>query len=507
MSDSRLSFGPFQIDLAAQIVLRNGEPLAVGARGVRLLEVLVRRSGEVVTKAALMDAAWPDTAVEESNLSVQMGALRKALGEQSDGGNWIATIPRVGYRFVGNHEAPPIHSPQAVRPSIAVLPFANLSSDPEQAFFADALAEEIIVALGKLRSILVIARSSSFAYRGSGNDLRDAAHDLSVRYVLTGSVRRGGARLRVNVELADGETGEQLWAETYDREPTDVFAIQDEITHRVIAAIAPQVARDSFDAAPGTTNLEALELYMRGKALVNAPMPSRGGIESGIRALTDAIALDPSYVDPLIFIAIGHATAFANGWTDDRAAEIAAGREAADRAIAMAPSNGEAHAARSLFAMMDKDHELLGRESETAVRLSPDGSVANILHGGYLVNDGRPLLSLRYYEHALRVDPGMAHLFFHHLGTAYLFAGRYEMAAALFRSRIELAPATDMSRAYLCAALGHLGQHDEAHRVWMELMAIRPDYVLRERLSQTHYRNAADPERLIEGLRKVGLPA
>lgn len=506
MPDSRLSFGPFQIDLEAQLVLRGGEPLAVGARGVRLLGALLGRPGEVLTKAVLMDAAWPGMAVEESNLSVQVAALRKALGDQADGGNWIATIPRVGYRFVGTVKAPSADPLQTARPSIAVLPFANLSSDPEQAFFADGLAEEIIVALGKLRSVFVIARSSSFAYRES-NDIRDVAHDLSVRYVLTGSVRRSGERLRVSVALVDGETAAQLWAETYDRKLRDIFAIEDEITRRVVAALAPQVAGRAHAPVAGTGSVQALELYLRGCALVNAPMPSRDGLRQGIRALESAAEIDRAYVDPFIFMAIGHTTIYSNGWTDDPNAEIAAGRDAADRAIGLDPSNGEARAARSLIAMVDKDHERLGNESELAVSLSPDGSVANILHGGYLVNDGRPLLALPFYEHALRVDPGMAHLFFHHLGAAHLFARHYEVAAALFRSRIELAPATDMSRAYLCVALGHLGENEEAGRVWNELMTIRPDYSLSRRLSQTHYRNPADPEHLLEGLRKAGLPA
>jgi TolB-like protein len=504
MPGRRLSFGAFEVDEGAQVVLRDGEPLSVGTRGVRLLAALLCRPGEVVTKAELMDAAWPGAAVEESNLSVQMATLRRALGE--GGGEWIATIPRVGYRFVGSTAEVPGTRQRSERPSIAVLPFANLSSDPEQAFFADGLAEEIIVALGKLPSILVIARNSSFAYRGDGVDLRHVARDLKVRHVLTGSVRRGGKRLRVSVQLAHGETAAQLWAESYDRELTDVFAIQDEITRRVVAALAPQVAGASYVTVPGTRSVEALDLFMRGRALVNAAMPTRDGVVSGIRALSSAAAADPAYVDPLIYLAVGHATAHGNQWTDDQSSEVVAAREAADRAISLAPSNGETHAARALVAMLERDHDRLAQESEAAVSLSPDGSIANILRGGYLVNDGRPLLAVPFYEHALRVDPGMTHLFIHHLGTAYLFAGRYETAAALFRSRIELSPGTDMSRAYLCAALGHIGQHAEARRVWDELLAIRPDYSLRERLSRSHYRNPADPERLLEGLRKAGLP-
>ncbi len=383
MPGRRLSFGPFQVDEGTQVVLREGEPLSVGTRGVRLLEALLRRPGEVVTKAELMDAAWPGTAVEESNLSVQMAALRRSLGEATQSRDWIATVPRVGYRFVGLVEASPVEAGERERPSIAVLPFANLSSDPEQAYFADGLAEEILVALGKLPGILVIARSSSFAYRGDGTDLRHAARDLNVRYVLTGSVRRGGKRLRVSVQLANGETAAQLWAETYDREQTDIFAVQEEIRHRVIAAISPQVAAGHSVSTPGTRNIEALDLYMRGRGLVNITVPTRSAIEQGIHLLGRAVEVDPGYVDPLVFAAIGHATACSNRWTDDPPAAMVAAREAADRAIALAPSNGEAHGARALVAMLEKDHGRLADESEAAMSLSPDSGLANVLRGGY----------------------------------------------------------------------------------------------------------------------------
>lgn len=235
MPGRRLSFGPFEIDRGAQVVLRNGEPLAVGQRGVMLLETLLTRQGEVITKSELMDAAWGGAAVEESNLSVQVAALRKALGPSPTGGDWIVTVPRVGYRFVSlSSPGSPAGNEQS---SIAVLPFVNLSSDPEQAFFADGLAEEIIVALGKLPGLLVIARNSSFTYRGSDVDVREVGRELDVRYVLSGSVRRGGNRLRMTVQLAVADTGAHVWAETFDRELADVFAIQDEVTRRIVDAL------------------------------------------------------------------------------------------------------------------------------------------------------------------------------------------------------------------------------------------------------------------------------
>ena len=215
--------------------------LPLGQKAALLLAALFRRPGEVLTKTELMDAAWSDVAVEESNLTVQIATLRKTLGQTANGTEWIVTVPRVGYRFVSqSSEAPRPDLAQAEKSSIAVLPFVNLSSDPEQAFFADGLAEEIIVALGKLPGLLVISRNSSFAYRGSDVDVRKVGSDLDVRYVLSGSVRRGGNRLRMSAQLADAESGAHVWAETFDRELADVFAIQDEVTRRIVDALQAQ---------------------------------------------------------------------------------------------------------------------------------------------------------------------------------------------------------------------------------------------------------------------------
>ena len=345
MPGRRLSFGPFQIDQGAQVVLRDGEPLAVGQRGVVLLETLLSRPGEVITKSELIDAAWGGAAVEESNLTVQVAALRKALGPSPAGGDWIVTVPRVGYRFVSpsaSSRSPARHE----QPSIAVLPFVNLSSDPEQAFFADGLAEEIIVALGKLPGLLVIARNSSFAYRGSDVDVRKVGSDLDVRYVLSGSVRRGGNRLRMSAQLADAESGAHVWAETFDRELADVFAIQDEVTRRIVDALKLKLtpAQTAKATGGGTNDIEALDLLMRGRALLNGPTQNLEVHKRATDLLRRAIERDPSYVDALGELAIAHNLDYLNRWTDDPDRSLKEAQRLADRMVELAPN----HACRSL---------------------------------------------------------------------------------------------------------------------------------------------------------------
>lgn len=200
MQGSRFVFGPFVLDPGAGTLVRNDEPVAVGYRGLKLLEALVGRPGEILGKAELMDAAWPGRAVEEGNLTVQIAQLRKMLGAPSDGGEWIATIPRVGYRFTGPVEkaggAKRSPLPLPNEPSIAVLPFVNFSSDPEQESFADGLTEDLITDLSRISGLFVIARNSAFAFKGKARDVREIAEDLGVRYLLEGSARRAAGRVR-----------------------------------------------------------------------------------------------------------------------------------------------------------------------------------------------------------------------------------------------------------------------------------------------------------------------
>src|SRR5688500_13111019 len=320
MTGRRLTFGPFEVDEGAQVVLRGGEPLAVGQRGVLLLATLLRRPGEVITKTELMDAAWGGAAVEESNLSVQIAGLRKALGPAPNGGEWVVTVPRGGYRFVRVPDAAAAVSEIALeRRSIAVLPFENLSADPEQAFFADGLAEEIITMLSKLPDLLVIARNSSFAYRERSVDIRTVAEELDVRFVLAGSVRRGGDRVRVSVQLADARTGGHLWAERYDRELVDVFAIQDEVTRRIVEALQLTLgpAEATRLSEGGTRDLEAQDLVQRARTMMWVPTKNLAVFERVSELLRRALAKDPDYAEAYIILTNAFIHDYLNRWTAD----------------------------------------------------------------------------------------------------------------------------------------------------------------------------------------------
>lgn len=488
------------------MVLRDGQPLAVGRRGVMLFAALLGRPGEVITKSELLDAAWGTSAVEESNLTVQVAALRKALGPSPTGGDWIATVPRVGYRLVAPSSR---SSPDAEeRSSIAILPFVNLSNDAEQAFFADGLAEEIIVALGKLPGLTVIARNSSFAYRGADIDVRKVGSDLDVRYVLSGSVRRGGSRLRMSALLADASSGTQVWAETFDRELTDVFSIQDEVTRRIVDALRLKLTpvQSAKAAIGGTSDIEALDLLMRGRALLNGPTQNLEVHKRTTGLLRRAIERDPSYVGALGSLAVAHIMDYLNGWTDDSARSLDEAQRLGDRMVELAPDHAGGHFVLALAAMNARDFDRFRREAAIVVALNPDAEIASDVQGHLCLVNDVPLEAVPHFERCMRLDPSLSRtlLCLQFLGRAYFYAGRYETAAALFRERIILMPHTDASRGYLASALGHLGKIEEARQVWAELMAINPKYEMAQRLNRT----AVQPrqiEMVLDGARRAGL--
>ena len=242
MEEAELRFGPFTVEATTQTLLRGREPVPLSQRAVALLVALGRADGAPVTKDVLLSAAWPDVTVEEANLTVQMAALRKALGPRDDGLDWIVTVPRLGYRLLPP-PAPAATGAEDRLPTLAVLPFENLSGDRDQDYFADGMVDELITALSRFRGFAVIARSSSFAYKGRPTDARTAARDLGVRYLVQGSVRRGGDRLRLAAALIDGEDGAALWAESFEGRLDEVFAFQDRITAAVAAFAAPRIMK------------------------------------------------------------------------------------------------------------------------------------------------------------------------------------------------------------------------------------------------------------------------
>jgi TolB-like protein len=296
-------FGPFRLDPEAGILYRGAEPTMLGQRAVALLRRLLENAGVPVSKDALVEAGWGGLAVADNNLTVQIAALRRVLTEAADAESWIETLPRRGYRYVGpavvtdaSAAARAASAPTLPdKPSVAVLPFSNLSGDPEQEYFADGMVDDIITGLARINWLFVIARNSTFIYKGRAVDVKQVGRELGVRYVLEGSVRKAGDSVRVTGQMIDASTGAHVWAERYDRSSDNIFAIQDEIALSAVGAIAPSVRKAEIERVrrKRPDSLDAYDLVLRAQPDVDSGMPEQ--VTRALALLDRSIALEPTY--------------------------------------------------------------------------------------------------------------------------------------------------------------------------------------------------------------------
>jgi adenylate cyclase len=390
--------------------------------------------------------------------------------------------------------------------SIAVLAFNNMSGDPEQEYFSDGISEDIITDLSKLSELQVIARNSSFTYKGKPVDIKRVGPELGVRYVLEGSVRKAGNRVRVNGQLIDALSGAHIWADRFDRDLTDIFAVQDELTQEIIAALkiklsAPEKARN---AGGGTKNVDAHDFFLRGRELVIGNQRDREMFAEANACLRRAIELDPNYAGPYAALGWAYIMDYQNRWSDSPETSLDQAQRLVDEAIAKDDNDPFVHYVAALVGLWKKDYERWAHEADRALSLNPNYGHAHLARGLVHVYTGEPVKGIPYIERAIRLDPAQQQ-YRHFLGTAYLLAGDYETAAAILKERVAITPNTDLSRALLASALGHLGRAEEAREIWRELMEINPRYSYVDHFGRLPFRDTADADKFTEGLRKAGL--
>jgi TolB-like protein len=506
MQGSRFAFGPFVLDPGAGTLLRNDVPVAVGHRGLKLLAALVGRPGEILGKAELMDAAWPGTAVEEGNLTVQIAQLRKLLGPAGDAGNgageWIATVPRVGYRFTGAVEQlggakrKPLPLPD--KPSIVVLPFVNVGNDPEQGAFVDGLTEDLITDLSRNSGLFVIARNSAFAYKGKAMDVREIAEDLGVRYLLEGSARRAAGRVRINAQLVDAVSGDHLWAERFDRSLEDIFGVQDEVTGKIVEALLGRLSAPPPRNRP--RNLEAYDLCVRARRLMDdTPQAAR---EAHLM-LTRAVSLDPEYAEAYRWLALNHWMGWVHsGGPTESSRSVAL--ELARKAVALDPNDAGCRWVLAYLLAYERSFAEADAEFAKAIELDPNEADAWAALSDIAVLAGRVEEGLEHIRKAFRLNPFPASWYYLALGQAQYAAGEYEAAVETLR-RDETYRTS--SRRFLAASLAQLGRRDEA-RAEAELFLVgNPDFTIRHWAATEPFRDAAVLEHFVDGFRKAGLPA
>jgi adenylate cyclase len=394
------------------------------------------------------------------------------------------------------------------RPSIAVLPFANMSGDPEQEYFADGIAEDIITELSRFRSLFVIARNSSFTYRGQAVDVRRVARELGVRYVLEGSVRRAGNRIRITAQLIDATNAHHVWAERYDRDLTDLFAVQDEVTRSIIGSIAPGIVMAEIQRATEkkVTELDTWDRIMQ--AHWHIRRFTREDLAHAVRLLEDLLAHEPNNAIALGDLAFALHFSALFGWVDSPRAATARMSEVAQRAVASDSQDAAAHTALAIHELFSGRHDEALRRLRRAIELNPNSSFAHGYVGVVHAFGGDPERALESAAEAMRLSPRDLLTVIWRVveGWSYLGAERFPEAAAAVRLAIEWNPAFVDAHAILASACAHAGRLDEARVALAECVRQMPGVTVRDQRLVRPFRRPADQARFLDGLRKAGLP-
>ena len=460
-------FGDFRLDPGKRRLLgRDGTPISLSPKAYDTLAYLVERPGAVVHKDELMQAIWPDTAVEENNLTQNISILRRALGEGRGEHRYIATVPGRGYQFVAGVRADASGSAvceSGAAASIAVLPFVNVSSDADCEYFGDGLAEELINAFSKLAPVRVVARTSAFSFKGKQADVRQIADQLGANLVLEGSVRKSGNRLRITARLVDASDGYQLWSESYDRElgAGGVFEVQDEITPAVVDALKLKLpgGEKAILAQRRGENVRARELYLKGR--FHSFRMTRSGIETGIPCFEEAIESDPSYA--MAQVGLAHAYRMFGLSLDMPTSEVGPkAKAAALRAVEMDDNLAEAHAvlAFSLF-MYEWAWNAAEKHAKRALELDPNSADCQWMYAHVCSNQGRHEEALAAIARARELDP-LSGLINAMEGQFLLHAGRTDDAIARLREAIELDPRSRVAHMFAASAYIEKGLFSEA---------------------------------------------
>lgn len=485
MADGEVRFGAFRFLLATQELSRDGLAVHLGARALGILSMLAAARGGAVTKDALMSAVWPGQIVEDNALQVQISALRKTLSEGGASEDFIVTVPGRGYRLIGlrSSEAageakPDVNAREAGR-SIAVLPFQNMSSDSEQDYFADGMVDEIISGLSRITWLDVIARNSTFAYKGKAVDIKQVGHDLGVHYALEGSVRKSVDRIRIAAQLIDAKTGLHLWVERYDRRAADVFALQDEIAMDVVGAIEPNLRKAELERIKRKRpeSLDAYDLVLQAMPFAYSHMPDKAAV--AIPLLNRALEIEPGCAAAHGPLALCHHARYGRAGLaeQDRRAAVEHARAAimggGDDAISLG-------IAGFVLAMDDRDFATALQLFDRALTLSNSNALSFSCSALALAWMGRTSVAIDRALRALRLSPfdSLNYLAHNALAISYFHLRTYDASQDAARRSIQSNPQFGISHAFLAAALVRCGRADEAKIEAREAVRLDPNFTI-----------------------------
>ena len=510
----RYCFGDCELDAGRRELRRGGTIAAVEPQVFDLLLYLIQHRERVISKDELISAVWQGRIVSESALFNRINAARSAIGDTGEQQRLIKTLPRKGIRFIGalreEELAGPLLEKSGLalpdRPSLAVLPFTNISGDPDQEYFADGISEDLITGLARIRWLFVIARNSAFVYKHRAVDVKQVSRELGVRYVLEGSVRRFGSRLRVSAQLVDATTGGHHWAERYDRKLGDIFGVQDEITSSVAAAIEPHLlAAEGIRALSRSSNdLGAWEKVARAQTYVCRL--TREDHEIAINALKEVVESHSDYAPARGLLGFCLVFAAHMGWIE-REHALPLARQHAIRAICLDDRYPWGHIALGYCAMMERRSEESVAALRRAVSLNPNSAAAHSHLSRSLAFAGRDSEAIEHGKMAIRLsplDPEMA-LFLGAIAVAHYTAGRFAEAVDRSREAQRLRPGFQGSRRLLCASLAQTERLEEARALLAMVRREQPQLSIAWIRANVPYQTPELMERFLEGMRKAGL--
>jgi adenylate cyclase len=508
-------FEGFRLDRQARVLLRRDKygafaPIAIGWRALEVLEVLVERAGDVVLRDEFMAAVWPATVVEDTNLNMQIAALRRVLDEGRASGSCIQTIPGRGYRFVSR--VTPEDGGARRRLSIVVLPFANLSDDREQQYWADGITDDVTTDLSRLADMFVISRNIAFAYRNKPVDTKQIGRELGVRYVLEGSVLRSGNQVRVNAQLIDAETDTHLWAERFERELGDLFALQTEITRRIAWALHLELL--DTEAGRPSEHPDAREYILRGHAAYAKP-PTRDNFAEAIGLFERALALDPGSVDAKSLLAGVLLFRVLEFPADSSDSDIERSEELAAEAVAASPRSMLAHWAKANVLRLQRRCAEAAFEYETVLALNRNwvGAIAALAWCKLLIGSIEETIPL--LQQAIRFSPRDPYIsvWYYRIGFVHLLQARIDEAILWLEKSAATHTGLATVHAGLASTYALKNEIEPAHRELVEARRLDGG----DRYSSIALLKAAEDfgvpkiRALVEstyfaGLRKAGMP-
>lgn len=525
----QLAFDDCVLDLDRRELLRASQVVATAPKVFDLLVYLMEHRDRVVSRDDLVDAVWAGRIVSESTLASHMNAVRKAVGDSGQQQRVIRTIARKGFRFAldvvemqpvdsAALAALPVHTPAPApasapalpaKPSIAVLPFVNLSGAPEQDYLADGVVEDIIAALSQYRWLFVVARNSSFTYKARAVDVKQVSRELGVRYVLEGSWRKAANRVRITVQLIDATTGALHWAGRFEGVLDDIFELQDQVTASVVGAIAPELERAEIERArhKPTESLDAYDYYLRGMAKLH--QGTRETIDQALPLLHQAIDIDPEFASAYAMAAWCHCWRKINRWMIDPPREVAEGVRLARRAVEL--DKGDAVAlTRSGHALAHLANDLQGGVAllEKARLLNPNLAGAWFLGAFLSIYCGETDTAIKHLAFAMRLSPLDPELYRMQAGTAlaHLLKGQFDAASSWAEKAIRELPSFLPAVAILAASQALAGRMAEAQRAMANLRQFDPALRICQVADWLPIRRPEHLAMLLEGLRTAGLP-